>query len=115
MTAEIAIMNGSAVALAADSAVTIGSDRGQKVFNTVCKLFTMSKHRPVAVMVYGNAQIMAVPWETIIKLYRKKLGRRSFDHLEDYADDFLGFLRGNRALFPAPNQQEYFKRLVSAF
>jgi hypothetical protein len=115
MTAEIAVMNKSAVALAADSAVTIGSDRGQKIFNTVNKLFTLSKYQPVAVMVYGNAQIMGVPWETIIKIYRKKIGRRRFAHLEDYANDFLHFLRGNRSLFSKPDQQDYFEMLVSAF
>ena len=35
MTAEIAIMNKTAVALAADSAVTIEQDKGNKIFNTV--------------------------------------------------------------------------------
>jgi hypothetical protein len=70
VTAEIAIMNKSAVALAADSAVTIGSDRGPKIFNTVNKLFTLSKVHPVGVMVYGNSEIMKVPWETIVKVYR---------------------------------------------
>ncbi|MBI2929060.1 MAG: hypothetical protein HYY24_25635 [Verrucomicrobia bacterium] len=108
-------MNKSAVALAADSAVTIGSERGQKIFNTVNKLFTLSKHHPVAVMVYGRADLMGVPWETIIKIYRKQLGRRSFPHLEGYADDFIRFLRGSRSLFPAEAQQDYFARLVSAF
>jgi hypothetical protein len=115
MTAEIAILNKSAVALAADSAVTIGSERGQKIFNTVNKLFTLSKHRPVAIMVYGSAQIMDVPWETIIKIYRNQLGCRSYMHLEDYAKDFLRFLARNQSLFPASEQRHYFKMLVGAF
>ena len=46
MTAEVAVMNKSAVALAADSAVTISSEDprqgGDKVFNTANKLFTLS-------------------------------------------------------------------------
>lgn len=115
MTAEIAILNRSAVALAADSAVTIGSERGQKIFNTVNKLFTLSKYQPVGVMIYGSAQVMGVPWETAIKAYRKRLGGRCFPHLENYADDFLSFLNGNRQLFPPDDQQQYFKALVSAF
>ena len=41
MTAEIAIMNKLAVALAADSAVTIETEGGLKVYNTVDKLFTL--------------------------------------------------------------------------
>ena len=115
MTAEIAIMNMSAVAMAADSAVTIRNDRGPKIFNTVNKLFTLSKHQPVGVMIYGSAQMMRVPWETIIKVYRAKLGRRAFAHLEDYANDFLAFLSGNRTLFPAADQEDYFKMVVSGF
>jgi hypothetical protein len=116
MTAEIALLNRSAVALAADSAVTIGGgERSPKIFNTVNKLFTLSKFHPVGIMVYGSAQILSVPWETIIKTYRKRLGRRSFAHLEDYAADFLRFLNGNRLLFPASDQQNYFKGLVGAF
>lgn len=115
MTAEIAIMNKSAVALAADSAVTIGGERNQKIFNTVNKLFTLSKYHPVGVMVYGNAQIMRVPWETLVKVYRAQSGNRQFAHLEDYAADFLKFLARSRAFFPEEDQRDYFSRLLSAF
>jgi hypothetical protein len=117
MTAEIALLNRSAVALAADSAVTIGggSERSPKIFNTVNKLFTLSKYHPVGIMVYGSAQILGVPWETIIKTYRKQLERHSFAHLEDYASDFLQFLEANRLLFPASAQMDYFQALVAAF
>jgi hypothetical protein len=113
MTAEIAIMNQSAVALAADSAVTIGNQRGQKIFNTVNKLFALSKHRPVAVMIYGNAQILRAPWETVIKIYRRHLGRSAFDRLEDYAADFLKFVADNRDLFPAAEQEHCLKELIA--
>jgi len=110
-----AILNKSAVALPADSAVTIGTDRGPKIFNTVNKLFTLSKCCPVGAMVCGSAQLMSVPWETLIKTYRAKLRDKSFAHLEDYASDFLRYLAGNRGLFPAADQTQYFQRLVSAF
>lgn len=89
MTAEIGILNTTGVALAADSAVTIGSS---KVFNTADKLFSLSKHHPVGIMIYGNASFMGIPWETIIKIYRKKLGDTTFDALEQYSDDFFDFL-----------------------
>ena len=117
MTAEIALLNRSAVALAADSAVTIGGvgERSPKIFNTVNKLFTLSKYHPVGIMVYGGAQILGVPWETIIKTYRKQLERQSFARLEDYAIDFLQFLEANRLLFPASEQKDYFQTLVAAF
>ena len=117
MTAEIALLNRSAVALAADSAVTIGGggERSPKIFNTVNKLFTLSKYHPVGIMVYGSAQVLGVPWETIIKAYRKQIDRRSFAHLEDYATDFLQFLESSRLFFPSATQKDYFEGLVSAF
>ena len=45
MTAEIAILNRNAVALAADSAVTLQLPGGQKIHKTVNKLFMLSKYR----------------------------------------------------------------------
>lgn len=90
MTAEIVIMNRSGVALAADSAVTVGD--GVKVYNSVNKIFTLSKHHPVGIMIYGNAEYMSVPWETVIKLYREQLGRRSFGTVQRYANDFMRYL-----------------------
>ncbi len=80
MTAEIAILNKSAVALAADSAVTITTSQGQKIYNTN-KLFMLSKYHPVGIMIYSNAELMRVPWETIIKVYRTHLGDTPYSTL----------------------------------
>ncbi|KMP11362.1 hypothetical protein UZ36_04745 [Candidatus Nitromaritima sp. SCGC AAA799-C22] len=88
MTAEIAILNKSAVALAADSAVTIG----EKIYNTENKIFTISKYHPVGIMIYGNAMFMEVPWATIIKMYRVSLGRKAMRDIAQYAEDFLKYI-----------------------
>lgn len=96
MTAEIGILNPMGVALAADSAVTIStaSELGgkTKIYNSANKLFSLSKVHPVGIMVYGNAALMGFPWETIIKVYRQRLGDRQLNHLNDYCEDFFGFL-----------------------
>jgi len=68
MTAEIAIMNKEAIALAADSAVTMRQEKGQKIFTSANKLFALSKYYPIGIMIYGSASFMSVPWETIIKI-----------------------------------------------
>ncbi len=107
MTAEIAILNMSAVALAADSAVTVETPTGQKTYNTN-KLFTLSKRHPVGIMVYDSATISGIPWETAIKVYRDKLGDKSFDFLSGYADDFAAFLANEKTLFPEEIQKEAF-------
>ncbi len=113
MTAEIAIMNKTAIALAADSAVTIDQEKGQKIFYTVNKLFTLSKYHPVGIMVYGNANFMDVPWESIIKIYRAKLGKRQFSKLQEYAEDFISFLTENTVLFPETGQRDNFIRSIA--
>jgi hypothetical protein len=107
LTAEIAIMNRSAVALAADSAVTFGAAGKQKIYNTVHKLFSLSKYHPVGIMIFGNAGLMSVPWETIIKMYRKKIGKRGFDTLKEYVADFLTYLESPNGFFPENVQDSF--------
>lgn len=98
MTAEVAILNSSAIAIAADSAVTIG--RGRKIYNSAIKVFTLSKIAPVGIMVYGNAGLLEVPWETIIKIYRAELKDHTFPRLEDYAAHLIDFLPKQDRFFP---------------
>lgn len=61
MTAEILVMNKHGISLAADSAVTISTGPGQnKIYNTSNKLFSLSKHEPVGIMIYGSADLMGI-------------------------------------------------------
>ncbi|RYE42047.1 MAG: hypothetical protein EOP24_34345 [Hyphomicrobiales bacterium] len=94
MTAEIAILNKSAVALAADSKVTMTIGGRQKTYDTVDKVFSLSKTEPVGAMIYGNAEFMRFPWETILKEYRRQRPRKSFPTIFDWADDILAYLAG---------------------
>jgi hypothetical protein len=87
------------VALAADSAVTLRLPEGLKVYYTN-KLFSLSKYEPIAVMLYGSADFLEVPWETVIKAYRSHLGTQSFLRVEQYSNDFLDFVTKNAGLFP---------------
>ena len=106
MTAEIAVMNKEAIALAADSAVTMTAE---KIFTSANKLFTLSKYHPVGIMVYGSAIFMGVPWETIIKIYRNELGKNKFSALKEYANSFIDFLDNRNPLFPDSVQNEYLR------
>ena len=87
MTAEIVILNKGAVALAADSAVTFGA--GRKIYNTVNKLVTLSKYRPVGIMIHGGAEFMGIPW------------------LRQYADGFIDWIKSSNLLFPPTLQQQF--------
>ncbi len=106
-------MNKRGVALAADSAVTLGD--GYKVYHTAEKLFQLSSSAPVGVMTYGAAEIMEVPWETVIKLYSRKLAERRFDRLEQYGQDFLRFIEGSEALFPESAQRRSFRGVIGGY
>ncbi len=59
MTAEIAIMNKEAVALAADSAATVavGDEEGRQIFTSVNKLFALSKYHPVGTCRVSEASV----------------------------------------------------------
>lgn len=113
MTAEIAIMNKTAVALAADSAVTIG--KGQKIYNTANKLFTLSKYQPVGIMIYGSADLIGVPWESIIKTFREDLGKKRFDFLKEYCAYFINYINDNQLLFSETAQKQYVFDSVSGY
>jgi len=114
MTAEITVMNKMAIAMAADSAMTITPARGEKkIYNTVNKLFALSKYDPVGIMVFDNAEIMGVPWETVIKSYRKFLGKTGFATLEEYGRHFVEFFEKENIYFPPAQQEEYFKHMTS--
>lgn len=115
MTAEVAIMNREAVALAADSAATASVGGDNKVFVTANKIFPLSKLHPVGVMIYGNTGFMESPWETIIKVYRKQLGRRSFPELPQYLDDFVEFLEKQEWLNLTELQASHVTRLVTQY
>lgn len=103
VTAEVIVMNKHAVALAADSAVTVGDGDSGKIHNTVNKVFTLSKYHPVGVMVYANADHMGIPLETIIKMYRQKLGTNAEPRIKDYATKFNDFL--GSTIFSSDKQQ----------
>ena len=92
MTAIVGILNKQAVAVAADSAVTVGG--GTKIYNTANKIFNLSKGCPVGIAIYGNAALNScVPWEVVIKMYRKHIGTNKFATLSEYMDDFFNYVR----------------------
>lgn len=116
MTSEVVLMNRQAVAMAADSAVTISGDRYLKTYQSVDKLFPLVDGQPIAVMIYNNAEIMSTPWETVISLYREQARGRSLETVAAYAEDFMEFLSGNPDLFPADHQDtEFFKVVAVVF
>jgi hypothetical protein len=113
MTSEVAILNREAVALAADSAVTIGGSNTQKVFPSAQKMWPLSLRYPIGVMIYNHSALVGVPWETIVASYRIHGGDKSFDTLKEHAEDFLRFICSTPHLFPEEQQTQYIQWLAS--
>jgi len=91
MTAEIAILNKSAIALAADSAVTLSVGNSQrKIFDSADKLFELSYNDPIAIMVNNNMHFMEAPLQVLIKEYRPSC--EGFKTTKEAAVDFLAHL-----------------------
>lgn len=87
MTSEVLIMNESGVALAADSAATIMN----KVYKAD-KLFELSRTQPIGLMIYGTSAIDTIPVELLVTEFRRRIGEKRFDTLEECAETFLAFL-----------------------
>jgi hypothetical protein len=111
MTSEIILMNKEAIAMAADSAATLTDS---KIFQAN-KIFTLSKYAPVGVMIYGSSQFMGIPWETIIKEYRKILSKQKFDSIEEYANHFLKFLVNDNQMLSKDDQKHFFAMYLDGY
>ncbi|MFN3997494.1 hypothetical protein [Algoriphagus sp.] len=109
MTAVVGVLNRQAVAIAADSAVTIQNGSGYKIFNRANKIFTLSKFHPIGIMIYNEGSLMETPWETIIKVYRKEIGKKNFDTVIDFQKDFIEFILRNNHFILNESDIQYLK------
>ena len=99
-------MTPSAVAMAADSIVTIN---GNKTYEGVNKLFMLSKNPPMGIMIYNNANFISIPFETLIKDFRYKFENdKSLDTVDDFRNKFKEYLETepNNNKFPMMSLQD---------
>lgn len=106
MTAIVGILNKKAVAIAADSAMTVIRGDDRKIYNTTQKIFRLSKKQPVGVMVFNDAEFMGTPWEVLIKLYYDKSGDKDLPTVESYREDFISFLKNSKYFTTEEEQQD---------
>jgi len=114
MTAEIAILNKSAVALATDSAVTISSGNShEKVFDSADKLFELSCEQPIGIMIYNGMQFSGIPLQDLIKEFRAQ--RMLFDSVDAAANKFLEFLTDTGRSAPKSEKVSLIQSIVYPF
>lgn len=99
--------------MAADSAVTISGPNYLKTYQSVDKLFPLVPDQPIGVMIYNNAELMGMPWETVISIYRDQASGKNFETVDAYARDFIDFLSGNTDLFPQDQMDREFCKHVA--
>ena len=111
VTVEIAIMNREAVALAADSAVSLASLKGQRrMFPSGRKIFEVSADCPVGIMTYNTASFMDIPWDTVVALYRASLDGRRCDTLSQYGQVMVDVLNSLSARILPQAEELYLER-----
>lgn len=91
LTSEVLIMTPSAVAMAADSVITLN---GNKTYEGVNKLFMLSNNPPLGIMTYNNASFLNFPMETLIKDFRNKISKKEFNTISDFKNAFKTYLNG---------------------
>lgn len=101
MTSEVAILNRYGIALAADSAVTIGEER---VWKSTNKIFSLGPRNDIAIMMYGSGDFSGYPWEVVIKSFKRANAKHDFRTVEDCKLQFLEFLRDSRWVNPLQSQ-----------
>ena len=91
MTAEVAILNKTAVALAADSAITLSAGADQhKIFDSADKLFELTQGNAIGIMINSDMSFMEAPLPVLIKEYRQSAPR--FARVKDAGEHFLEYL-----------------------
>lgn len=112
MTAEIAILNRTAVALAADSIVTLAGPRSSKTYDSAEKIFQLSRYKPIGLMIYNNALFMNAPLEVVIRNYRETQTTLGFDELVQVWPSFEKFLMEFKR--DRVDEIEHFQGMLSA-
>ena len=109
MTAEVAIVNKHAIALAADSAVTVGRERVWKYAN---KLFSLGPHNDIGIMIYNSADFVGIPWETVVKEFRRHCAVTEFDTVKSAADHFINFIKSDKFLNDKEQFESFFRLIL---
>jgi hypothetical protein len=108
MSVGIILLNKHGIALAADSALTVG-DR-EAIFNSTNKMFRLGKNNPIGIVVYGNLELMGTPIDIIIDHYSHHLDSNNikFPNTKGYLDGLIKFLIGNQDKFKFKDNERNF-------
>ena len=89
MTSQIVLGNGHGIAVASDSAMTMG---GRRTYDTSEKIYPLPLPHAVAVLHAGNVVFHRMPYSTIISSWIQSIGDHQLRNLPDYVESFRKFL-----------------------
>ncbi|MBD7912780.1 hypothetical protein [Clostridium cibarium] len=112
MTVGIGILNRSGVVLSADTFEPVVGIQSLK-FVSISKIFPLSKYNPVGIMLDGSVRFMdTIPWESIIEVYRSQIGDKSFDKLQEYAENFIEFIPNDNRFYSWSAEMGFLKEVL---
>lgn len=114
MTAEILVMNRSAVALAAHGGLSIGYGPEPAMTRESAKIFPLFDGRPVALMIYGRADLLGQPWQSLITHYLETSSPPEAKTVGDWAAHFFNFLDDNVWMFSEQDQRAHLEGLLAS-
>lgn len=105
MTSQLALMNKNAIALASDSAVTVGN----KTYNSATKIFTLKGNQAIGFMISNAGTYLPcnVAWERVIGLFSDEIGTEHLKTVADYVKRFKKFLSESPKLTPNRENSTY--------
>lgn len=112
MTAEVLIYNVEAMVVAADSAITVG---GKRVWEHGNKVFSLGPSHTLGIMYNNNAEVAGIPWETLIKVYKKNVRSKSFSTVTDLSADFASFVDAMLTNARNPEESSILRFAADAF
>lgn len=89
MTTEVLVYNADAVAVAADSAMTIGDKRVWEFGN---KVFSLGPNHTLGIMYFNNADVGGIPLESIIKVFKRANSNKRFKTVSSLRAEFRKFV-----------------------
>ena len=106
MTAQIAILDKKGVALVADNVARIILDDTPGMMRTALgsdrHIFQLTDSGQIALLVYGQQAFPSSRIEKLVREYGHTHGENEYEHLDDYVDAFLAFLKGKQPDSPEP-------------
>lgn len=96
MTSQIVLMNGFGVAIASDSAVTLGEST---VYDTAEKVVPLPLPHRIAIMHSGRVRIGNLPYSVLVAEWVRQLGNKPLRSSEAYAKAFQDWLSNNPQWF----------------